>query len=288
MKKNDFNINDLLKKVTNTDVDRFVYRDGDKAYDVDGLIEIAQNKTGMFDDMTLYSCDLVSGKASAMSVNLQCENTDALRFSRQIMAYWYFVKLSDVKTAYNNFKSSVGNVSEDMRVNADVYKARCESAIAIYTKGTEGFKPDDFCVSAVNVGSYFLRAKYDAYPLQVRTVASAIYDELIRLDKIMPDITPDMLFDETDEHDFNVANVKELRRLLVKFAVAFFPHDKDGVMIKYRYKATDARARNLYRLAARLDSASKRDGDVKILKERALIEVIISQVLGAVQYVVTK
>lgn len=287
--KKDFNINsDLLKKVTNLDVDHFTYTDNGKDYDVSGLVEIERNTTGMMNAITLYSCELKTGKVSANVCNLQCENTEALQFARQVSAFWYLVKGSEVKEAADLLVEKWDSVTDEFIEARSVYKARIESAAKICALGFEGFKLADICQAARNTALFFLGARVDNYPLEVRQVAGAIYDELIRLDAIMPDVKPLPDGVDDDGHDFNVANVKELRRLLVKFAVAFFPWDDNGVIKKYRYRASDARARNLYRLAAKIDRSTGRNGDVTIAQKRALMDVIIGQVLGAVQYVPPK
>lgn len=299
MKKN-FNINkDVLAKVANLDVERFVYAANDKTFDVSGLIAAEREKVGMMDKVTLYSCDLKSGKVTATVCNFQLDNADALKLARQVSAFWYLAKAADVKDAADKLAEKANDVHMDMAVARDVYVARIKNAMDAYKTGYDGVKLADICQAAQNIALYYLGAKWDSFPLAVRQVAGSIYDELIRLDKIMPDVKPLPDDKDDDGHDFNIANVRDLRRLLVKFSVAFFPWDKGGkagengvngvevmpTIKKYRYKGSDARARNLYRLAAKLDKSTGRDGDVVIAKDKALMSVIIGQVLGAVQYV---
>ena len=235
-------LNKQVLKVTNVGNDDFTVKDGDRVLSVAELVKGYRGDNGTQENMHFFRMSLLSGGVAEMPYNLRLKNVDVLPFSRQVQAYFYYLVKSDVM-AYGDVITY--KASEENEEKADCLTARYNNAIAICNNGGALEDVSSVCVAAGNVAKMIFGNKVGDYPIEVRHCLDLIIAELKRLYNLD-------LVDETNiEHDCNVANVKELRKLITKMMIAFFPWDDKGVVKRFNYRCSDVLARDVYSLYAK-------------------------------------
>lgn len=246
-------LNKKVNKVTNVGNDDFTIKENDKTYRVSELVKNLHADEGTQENMHFFRMSLISGGVADMPFNLRLKNVDVLPFSRQVQSYFYFLVKSDV-SAYGDIITY--KAKDDEKEKADCLEARYNNAIAICNNG--GAMDDVTAVStaAGNVAKLIFGSKIADYPLTIRHDLDLIVAELKRVYNLE-------LVDETNvDHDFQIANIRELRKLITKMMVDFFPWDKDGIVKRFNYRCSDVLARDVYSLYVKTKGMDK-NGNIK-------------------------
>lgn len=280
--KKDMNINEMLARVTNIDKTSFLYEEKGKTFDVLSLVKSLKDDNGDQSNMAFFALDMFNGSVKRIEKIMNLKNVDSLRFSRMVQAFYYLQQFDAVKELDGLLTEKRGEIADDMIPAYDCIKTRIGAAGNIFTAGSAGFGYPDVIVPAANIAKHISGAKFDMFPDDVKNAFNKVKDELKRLDDVKAENTED------PEHDYQVANVKDLRKLISGFMVAAFPWDKEGVIKKFTYKCTDSAARNIYRLAIKSDGKGGEAGRVALKSNTGLLWVIFDQVLGMLQVIPVK
>ena len=257
-------LNKKVSKVSNVGNDDFTLKESDKMFRVSDLVKNLRADNGTQENMRFFRVSLISGGVAVMPFNLRLKNVDVLPFSRQVQSYFYYLVKSDV-SAYGDIITY--KAKEEEKEKADCLESRYNNAFAICNNGGAMSDVTEVCTAAANVAKLIFGSKVEDYPIAVRHDLDLIVDELKRLYNLD-------LVDETDEnHDFQVANVKDLRKLITKMMIDFFPWDDKDVVKRFNYRCSDVLARDVFSLYAKTKGMDKNgnittkiSGDNEILR----------------------
>lgn len=246
-------LNKKVSKVTNVGNDDFTIKENDKVYRVSELVKNLRADKGTQENMRFFRMSLLSGGVADMPFNLRLKNVDVLPFSCQVQSYFYFLVKSDV-SAYGDIITY--KAKDDEKEKADCLESRYNNAIAICNNGGAMDDVTTVCMAAANVAKLIFGSKVADYPIAVRHDLDLVVAELKRLYNLD-------LVDETNiDHDFQIANIKDLRKLISKMMVDFFPWDDKGIVKRFNYRCSDVLARDVYSLYVKTKGMDK-NGNVK-------------------------
>lgn len=219
----------ILDKMTNTDIERFMLNADGKTFDISELVKMPVNPSML----TLYKLNVKNGKASAKSINLNLAYAMPMALAEEVRRYWYYINGVDVDEIARLIKSvDRRELSEEHAVLFDILCHRVDNARTIFDNAGASFNVGNVAKVIVKC---MTGAKLQSYDENVRESAKAMFSELGNLYDI-----------GVNEEDY-LPNVKILRETVTTMMRAIWL-EQDGVVEKYSFKCSHNLAGDIYRV----------------------------------------